>query len=147
MRRHKGRDQETASASESSTLFPFICCECNALLSNNDVREKRLFVHICPRGHSVSKRRPKWLALLQGFGWGTLLMSIGVVLAIVDRDSNFAVLGIAGAVCSAFACLQMLNGIQCRKLGEPATSFARQRFWEAIGLWLSIIMSTLVTAR
>lgn len=143
----KNRDQPTVSASESSKSLPFICCECNVLLSKNNVREKRLLVYICPRGHPVSKRRPRWLALLQGFGWGTLLMATGAVLAIVNRDSNSALLGIAGAVCSAFACLQILSGIQCQKRGEPATSFARQRFWEAAGLWLSILMSTLVTAR
>lgn len=122
----------------------FICCECNSVLSEGQLLHTNALSKRCPYGHLVIQLRPFFISLIQGFGWGTLVIG-GAAVAVRSFEPQFPVLGIAGAICSALACKRMLDGWEYKKLEEPAKWIARQRFSEAIGVWTAIVLSTLVT--
>lgn len=125
----------------------FVCCQCNCIISKGELRQYGLFDKRCGRGHLVIRLHPPVLDFLQGLGWGSVIMFGAAYVAEVSYESPISILGFAGVLCSAMACVKMLQGITYRKLPEPANILARQQLSEAVGAWVAVIMSTLFTFR
>lgn len=125
----------------------YVCCECNAAVSETNLHRKSFFSNEGNCGHEVVEVRPIGVAFLQGLGWGLALMVGGAVAALSIENSRFTILAASGAICSALACRKMLEGLSYLNRAEPAKNVARQRISEAAGAWIAVLVSTLVASR
>lgn len=143
----RGRHQDQVAKKRTTSDDRYVCCQCNEVIDESALVKDSPFSKKCRQGHTVLVVRPAPIAFLQGLGWGTVLMVEGALAALFFNSSRLAILGAAGAICSALACRKMLEGILYLKLPEPTKNIARQLVSEAAGAWLAVLLSTLIAFR
>jgi len=125
----------------------FICCECNSILLEGELRRGSAWSKRCRRGHLVIRLRPAFLDFLRGLAWGSLVILGAAIATLYFDTARSAILAAAGAICSALACKRLLDGMHYLKLTDPARQVARLHFSEALGAWVAILLSTFVVSR
>ena len=122
----------------------FVCCDCNVVISDQQVRHGGLLENRCPRGHTVARLHEPSVGFLQGLGWASVVI-LGLALASrLSTSPPIETLRTANICCSIVACRKILRGLTYRKLPKPSKILARQNFAEAIGAWTGVVLSTLL---